>query len=106
MIHVQDGGARQLDRDRFNEAFMMHISTSPLPGLFHHQPTLPEEFTDLRGEVEAVSIDALSGRVAAVMLVPYPPGIPLIMPGAVQLVAQVAQTQALITQRPLRKHRR
>ena len=29
MIHVQDGGERQLDRDRFNEAFMMHISTSP-----------------------------------------------------------------------------
>ena len=27
MIHVQDGGQRQLDRDRFNEAFMMHIST-------------------------------------------------------------------------------
>jgi arginine decarboxylase len=29
MIHVQDGGTRALDRDRFNEAFMMHISTSP-----------------------------------------------------------------------------
>lgn len=29
MIHVQDGGSRQLDRDRFNDAFMMHISTSP-----------------------------------------------------------------------------
>jgi len=29
MIHVQDGASRQLDRDRFNEAFMMHISTSP-----------------------------------------------------------------------------
>jgi arginine decarboxylase len=29
MIHVQDGATRQLDRDRFNEAFMMHISTSP-----------------------------------------------------------------------------
>lgn len=29
MIHVQDGSQRQLDRDRFNEAFMMHISTSP-----------------------------------------------------------------------------
>jgi arginine decarboxylase len=29
MIHVQDGTSRQLDRDRFNEAFMMHISTSP-----------------------------------------------------------------------------
>jgi arginine/lysine/ornithine decarboxylase len=31
----------------------------------------------VRGEVEAVSIDALPGRVAAVMLVPYPPGIPI-----------------------------
>ena len=35
----------------------------------------------MRGEVEAVSIDQLQGRIAAVMLVPYPPGIPLIMPG-------------------------
>lgn len=33
MIHVQDGGRRQLDRDRFNEAFMMHISTSPQYGI-------------------------------------------------------------------------
>ncbi|MCY1496534.1 Biodegradative arginine decarboxylase [compost metagenome] len=33
MIHVQDGGARQLDRHRFNEAFMMHISTSPQYGI-------------------------------------------------------------------------
>ncbi len=33
MIHVQDGGTRQLDRDRFNEAFMMHISTSPQYGI-------------------------------------------------------------------------
>ncbi|MGV8842544.1 MAG: Orn/Lys/Arg decarboxylase N-terminal domain-containing protein [Pseudomonas sp.] len=35
----------------------------------------------VRGEVEAVPIDQLEGRIAAVMLVPYPPGIPLIMPG-------------------------
>ncbi|WP_437883391.1 Orn/Lys/Arg decarboxylase N-terminal domain-containing protein [Pseudomonas sp. LRF_L74] len=33
MIHVQDGGQRQLDRDRFNEAFMMHTSTSPQYGI-------------------------------------------------------------------------
>ncbi|MFI8481080.1 Orn/Lys/Arg decarboxylase N-terminal domain-containing protein [Pseudomonas sp. NPDC078700] len=33
MIHVQDGGVRQLDTDRFNEAFMMHISTSPQYGI-------------------------------------------------------------------------
>ena len=35
----------------------------------------------VRGEVEAVPIEQLEGRLAAVMLVPYPPGIPLIMPG-------------------------
>ena len=35
----------------------------------------------VRREIEAVPIDQLEGRVAAVMLVPYPPGIPLIMPG-------------------------
>jgi arginine decarboxylase len=31
--------------------------------------------------VESVEIDKLMGRTLAVMLVPYPPGIPLIMPG-------------------------
>ncbi|HET7528341.1 MAG TPA: arginine/lysine/ornithine decarboxylase, partial [Burkholderiaceae bacterium] len=35
----------------------------------------------VHGEVEPVPIEKLKGRVAAVMLVPYPPGIPLIMPG-------------------------
>ena len=35
----------------------------------------------VRGAIEAVPLDALEGRIAAVMLVPYPPGIPLIMPG-------------------------
>ncbi|QPF71650.1 lysine decarboxylase [Roseateles sp. DAIF2] len=35
----------------------------------------------VHGRVEHVGIDALDGRVAAAMLVPYPPGIPLIMPG-------------------------
>ena len=35
----------------------------------------------VRGEVEPVPLDKLQGRIAAVMLVPYPPGIPLIMPG-------------------------
>lgn len=32
-------------------------------------------------QYEKVEIDRLAGRIAAVMLVPYPPGIPLIMPG-------------------------
>lgn len=35
----------------------------------------------VRGEVESVEIDRLMGRTLAVMVVPYPPGIPLIMPG-------------------------
>ena len=33
------------------------------------------------GKVESVEIDNLMGRTLAVMVVPYPPGIPLIMPG-------------------------
>jgi arginine decarboxylase len=35
----------------------------------------------VRGDVESVEIDHLAGRTLAVMVVPYPPGIPLIMPG-------------------------
>ena len=35
----------------------------------------------VRGQVERVDIDRLAGRIAATMLVPYPPGIPTIMPG-------------------------
>jgi len=43
----------------------------------------PSEAYDrlVRGEVERVEIDKLPGRIAATMLVPYPPGIPVIMPG-------------------------
>ena len=35
----------------------------------------------VKGKVESVEIDDLMGRTLAVMVVPYPPGIPLIMPG-------------------------
>jgi arginine decarboxylase len=35
----------------------------------------------VRGRVETVEIDELMERILAVMLVPYPPGIPVIMPG-------------------------
>jgi len=44
---------------------------------------LPADAYDLlvRGKVESVEIDHLMGRTLAVMLVPYPPGIPVIMPG-------------------------
>ena len=35
----------------------------------------------IRGQVEMVPAEQLAGRIASVMLVPYPPGIPVIMPG-------------------------
>lgn len=35
----------------------------------------------VKGDVESVEIDELMGRTVAVMVVPYPPGIPVIMPG-------------------------
>jgi arginine decarboxylase len=35
----------------------------------------------VRGRVESVAIDNLMGRTLGVMVVPYPPGIPVIMPG-------------------------
>ncbi|OWV91304.1 lysine decarboxylase [Rhizobium sp. N122] len=35
----------------------------------------------VKGKIESVEIDDLMSRILAVMIVPYPPGIPLIMPG-------------------------
>ena len=35
----------------------------------------------VRGNVEMVDVSELHGRIAAVMLVPYPPGIPVMMGG-------------------------
>jgi lysine decarboxylase/arginine decarboxylase len=35
----------------------------------------------VKGQVDLLPLDQLAGRVTAVMVVPYPPGIPIIMPG-------------------------
>ena len=35
----------------------------------------------VRDQVEWVEVDHMGGRVSAVMVVPYPPGIPVLMPG-------------------------
>ena len=32
-------------------------------------------------EIERVAIDDLEGRITAILLTPYPPGIPLLIPG-------------------------
>ena len=34
-------------------------------------------------EIERVEIDQLEGRITAVLLTPYPPGIPLLIPGEI-----------------------
>ncbi len=46
----------------------------------------------VREQVESVEIDHLAGRTLAVMVVPYPPGIPLIMPGE-QITASTRSIQ-------------
>jgi len=33
------------------------------------------------GEIDRVEIDQLEGRITSVLLTPYPPGIPLLIPG-------------------------
>lgn len=35
----------------------------------------------VKGEVETVELENLVGRVSANMILPYPPGVPLLMPG-------------------------
>ncbi len=35
----------------------------------------------VQGEVETVELENLVGRVSANMILPYPPGVPLVMPG-------------------------
>ncbi|MFO6427591.1 hypothetical protein ACLBOM_29520 [Escherichia coli] len=34
-----------------------------------------------KGEVETIALEQLVGRVSANMILPYPPGVPLLMPG-------------------------
>jgi lysine decarboxylase/arginine decarboxylase len=47
------------------------------------QEMIPAEAYDrlVKGKVEYVKLRDLNGRIPAVMVVPYPPGIPVIMPG-------------------------
>jgi len=86
------GGARYHGmglRDLCDELHTCYRNNATPKALKRMYTTLPEVALKpadaydklVRGEVEAVPIDRLEGRIAAVMLVPYPPGIPLIMPG-------------------------
>ncbi|CAG8870760.1 Biodegradative arginine decarboxylase [Pseudomonas fluorescens] len=71
---------------QLHDCYRINATAKQLKRLFTRLPEVamtPARAYDhlVRGEVDAVPIEQLMGRVAAVMLVPYPPGIPLIMPG-------------------------
>ena len=72
--------------DELHGCYRSNATVKQLKRLYTRLPEVAMKPADaydklVRGEVEAVPIEQLLGRIAAVMLVPYPPGIPLIMPG-------------------------
>ncbi|MED5608868.1 Orn/Lys/Arg decarboxylase N-terminal domain-containing protein [Pseudomonas sp. JH-2] len=72
--------------EQLHACYREHATAKAMRRMYTTLPELAlrpaDAYTQLvRGEVEAVPIERLEGRIAAVMLVPYPPGIPLIMPG-------------------------
>lgn len=76
-------------RDLCDEMFT-YMKTSQMDKLqaaaFSHIPTpvkLPRAaFQDhMAGRCELLSLDKLAGRISAVGVIPYPPGIPIVMPG-------------------------
>lgn len=65
------------------------IRKHDLPGLMLRAfDTLPEMIMtphqawqrQIKGEVETIALEQLVGRVSANMILPYPPGVPLLMP--------------------------
>ena len=84
-LRYQGMGLRDLC-DALHDCYRENATAKALKRMYTLLPQIamkPAEAYDrlVRGEVEEVAIDAVEGRIAAVMLVPYPPGIPLIMPG-------------------------
>jgi arginine/lysine/ornithine decarboxylase len=60
--------------------------TAHLQKAYSHLPEIKVSPADayqllVRGKVERVALPALAGRVLATSVVPYPPGIPMVMPG-------------------------
>lgn len=85
--HYPDTGLADLCQ-RLHLFYQRHQLPQRLRALYTELPEMRLRPADawqamVRGQVEAVPVDALAGRTSAVMLVPYPPGIPLVMPGEV-----------------------
>lgn len=80
-----DTGLRDLC-ERLHQFNVSHDVPRVMREMYVEQPDMamiPADAYNLlvQGKVEKVEVKKLKGRVAATMLVPYPPGIPLIMPG-------------------------
>ena len=78
-------GLRDLAEEIF-AAMKQHRTTAAMAAAFGTLPTAefsPVETYEklVRNEVELVTLDAAAGRIVATGIVPYPPGIPLLMPG-------------------------
>lgn len=75
-----------------------HRSFKPLPSVPHPMPQISPHAAALC-DGELVPIDQSVGRIASQFLVPYPPGIPVLIPGfritaeAVQLIKNVIATE-------------
>ena len=62
----------------FDEAWLPHAAFHD----FYHQMLPADAWAQLtRGHVDRVPVDELKDRTTAVLLTPYPPGIPLLIPG-------------------------
>ena len=67
----------QLKTSEQTQAMSKAFSTLPTPAM-----TPASAYRELvHGNVESVSLDQLAGRTLATSVVPYPPGIPMLMPG-------------------------
>lgn len=74
---LADAMFEQMKRSDILRAQAEAFSTLPEPVL-----TPADAYSKLvHAEVEEVDLDALAGRVLATAVVPYPPGIPMLMPG-------------------------
>lgn len=74
---LSDKMFEQMRKSKQTELLSQAFSTLPEPAM-----TPSEAYSQLvHNNVESLSLDQMAGRVVAVGVVPYPPGIPLLMPG-------------------------
>jgi arginine decarboxylase len=78
-------GLRDLSQsihDTYKKYDIARVTTEMYLSIMHPAMKPSDAFAMMaRGEIDRVEIDKLEGRITAVLLTPYPPGIPLLIPG-------------------------